>query len=191
MAVMDVLEGIKTVFINEKNKGVQLVSIEGLISFIEAIKAHEQNNPGGSTDPAIYAARLNNENNSKLEMFKTVITYGKMTLNSAMLINGGAAVAILALMGNIWGKVSDPLSFHHLIKSASMFAFGVLTAAIAVGFSYLTQLLYTISISDLRYDKASKFVHGVTMIIAVIAFVFFGFGVYHANEAMAIHIIKR
>jgi len=37
-------------------------------------------------------------------MFKSVIDAGTVALRSATLINGGAAVALLAFIGNIWEK---------------------------------------------------------------------------------------
>lgn len=77
---------------------------------------------------------------SDLEMFKSVITSGQNALRTAFLLNGGAAVAILAFLG----KLSD----HHTDKiplfasSLIIFVSGVLAIAIASGFTYLSQWIY-------------------------------------------------
>ncbi len=72
----------------------------------------------------------------KIEEFKSVISLAQTALKIPILINGGAAIAILALIGNTWSKNS--LSTD-LAKSLLFFSFGVLLAAIGTGVSYLTQ----------------------------------------------------
>jgi hypothetical protein len=39
-----------------------------------------------------------------VENFRSVISYGQLAIKSAMLENGGAAVAVLAFIGNLWSK---------------------------------------------------------------------------------------
>ena len=56
-----------------------------------------------------------------------------------MFTNGGAAVAILAFVGNAWAKgiVSDTLT--SIAAALASFSFGVLSAAFAAGVAYLVQ----------------------------------------------------
>lgn len=78
-------------------------------------------------------------NEFNMEMLRATITTGQSALKSAMLINGGAAVAVLAFLGNAWTK---EIPRHVLTGAAyglSLFVWGVLSAATAVGFTYLSQ----------------------------------------------------
>lgn len=72
----------------------------------------------------------------KLEEFKAVISLAQTALKIPILINGGAAIAMLALIGNTW---SENNLTADLAKSLLFFSFGVLMAAIGTGVSYLAQ----------------------------------------------------
>ena len=75
------------------------------------------------------------------ELFRSTISSGQTALRSATLINGGAAVALLAFVGNLWGTrptVAVELSFPMML-----FLYGVLAAALASGATYCAQWFYS------------------------------------------------
>jgi hypothetical protein len=72
---------------------------------------------------------------AQLELFRSVITAGSSALRSATLINGGAAVALLAFLGSPNAK-NQQAAFA---LSLAIFAFGVFAASAAEGLRYLTQ----------------------------------------------------
>jgi hypothetical protein len=77
------------------------------------------------------------------EMFKSVISAGQVALRSVILINGGAAVALLAFIGSIWDKSTiDNLTIKKLLISMAGFVLGVLLGGVAASLTYLVQLLY-------------------------------------------------
>jgi len=76
---------------------------------------------------------------SSSDMFKSVIDTGKTALQNAILINGGAAVAILALIGAISAS-GKPVGF--LVVGATLFAIGALSGALGAGATCITQMLY-------------------------------------------------
>jgi hypothetical protein len=77
-----------------------------------------------------------------LENFKAVLASSRDALKSAILINGGAGVALLAFMGQMQkGGVSTAMATW-LPWSLACFVLGVLVAAIATGASYLAQDKY-------------------------------------------------
>lgn len=80
-----------------------------------------------------------NLNDFNLEMLRGTVATGQSAVKSALLINGGAAVAVLAFLGNAWNKGFP----HHVLTSAayglSLFVWGVLAAAAASGFTYISQ----------------------------------------------------
>ena len=200
--VVEVLTGIENVFVEEAKKGQTVAPIDAIISLIQSVKNEVIQNPQYAVNPSLLTAQwaidkdksiaeYNATRASELEMFKSVIVYGQMALKSALLINGGAAVATLAFISNVWGKVSDPIALYYLVKSLSMFASGVLAAAIAVGLTYATQCGYSYSMRTATYLRASYIIHGLTITVGVLAYCFFAAGMYQANEALVINLLKK
>ena len=72
-------------------------------------------------------------------MFKAVIESGKTALTTVMLVNGGAAVALLAFIANMAAKVDSPIKLYAIAGALMWFVMGVLLAALATGTTYLTQ----------------------------------------------------
>ena len=87
-------------------------------------------------------AQYNAESARRVEMFKSVITAGQSALKSAILINGGAAVAILAFVGSIWEKSIALCTVIYLLVAMGLFTVGVLLGAVASGLTYLAQRAY-------------------------------------------------
>lgn len=69
-----------------------------------------------------------------LEHFKSVITMAELALKNAILVNGGAAIALLTFIGN-----TKPADHKLIVVSLFLFAFGVLLGALAIFFAYLAQ----------------------------------------------------
>lgn len=85
----------------------------------------------------------NNEGSSRgnkiLSQYNKVIDLSILTLKVAILINGGAAIATLTLIGGILTS-GHSLDVVTLLTWAMLcFGFGVLFAAIAVGLGYLSE----------------------------------------------------
>lgn len=93
---------------------------------------------------------------SWLEMFKAVIEAGQTTLKSSIVINGGAAAAILALLAeglkangeNTWQALLSPLGYAWLI-----FMIGLGSAGSATAARYVSQAFYA---ESLRLGEDNK-----------------------------------
>ncbi len=109
------------------------------------------------------------------EMLRAVITYGQTTLKSTILINGGAAAALLAFIGNVWDSSLSSATVSGLTNSVLLFSSGVLAAAIGTAFTYCTQYCYAEG-----WKKWGVAFHIVTVLLVLLAFGLFGYG---ANEA--------
>jgi hypothetical protein len=70
-------------------------------------------------------------------MFNATITFGGLALRSAILVNGGAAVACLTFLGNVKGN------YILLANSLGFYVSGVLLAVMATGGAYLSQGMFT------------------------------------------------
>jgi hypothetical protein len=71
---------------------------------------------------------------------EAVVNSGNIALRTALIINGGAAIAVLAFIGNIIAKADAVLASKALGLTDTLiwFAYGVAAAAIAMAFAYFT-----------------------------------------------------
>jgi hypothetical protein len=75
---------------------------------------------------------------------EATIAAGQLAIRMAILINGGAAVAVLAFVGGLVGHEQVKLS--HLVRvagSLQLFAWGVVAAGAALGLFYCTNYCHT------------------------------------------------
>jgi hypothetical protein len=78
--------------------------------------------------------------NFNLEGFKSVILARQNALRLAILLNGGAAVAMLAYIGKLSVKASASVS--QFAFPLFLFVLGALTVAVGAGVTYLSQWFY-------------------------------------------------
>lgn len=119
-------------------------------------------------------------------METALINLSQNAFKTVILINGGAAVALLAFLGNIWAKGLQIEVVSWLAKSISLFSIGVLVGALGSGMIYICNYLYSISLPKL----AIKF-HIFTALLAIAAYVCFGFGAYSAHAAFVIGFVDK
>ena len=142
-----------------------------------------------------------------LEIAREVSEYEKILLKSAILVNGGAAVALLAFIGSIWLKGGDLSS---LTTPLIFFISGMLVAVVCtyIGYSNLMLGLSIHQIADstgqeyeeveitiLKFFKitAPKLVnirYYCALLLYAISFGLFIIGVYQAVEAFDAHLIS-
>lgn len=117
-----------------------------------------------------------------LEGFKQVIALGQSTLKSMMLINGGAAVALLAFLGNLLSKENTPAkNIIPFAGSMRMFVLGVFLAAVAYATTYFSQLHYS---GDKKWhQQAGLGFHILTSIIGTCSLAAFLYGSNLAYQA--------
>jgi len=89
-------------------------------------------------DLAEYSAKAD----AQLELFKSVIQSGESARKSFFLLNGGAAVAVLALIGHLSTSAITAPRVNKFALPLLFFACGLLFAAMASGGTYLVQKAY-------------------------------------------------
>lgn len=108
-----------------------------------------------------------------LEVFKSVYEYGRLALNSAILVNGGASVAMLALLGSL---VEAKAQFHAALLWALLcFAIGVFAGGVATGCTYLSQYHYVHSTdrpTPARWRTAAVWFAGGSFMVFLLGVVF-------------------
>ncbi|MCO7512692.1 hypothetical protein NJH77_25965 [Serratia fonticola] len=125
-----------------------------------------------------------------LENYRSVIAAGTNASKACMLLNGGAAVALLAFMGNIWNKENQIAAVSQISYGILSFCAGVLLAVLCMGSIYLSQFAYgLVDIESERPEKSKAHIAGrifnVTAMFAWVASIaLFAIGCYCAFNAM-------
>ena len=109
-----------------------------------------------------------------LEMFRSVITAGQSAIRTALLLNGGAAVAVLAFLGHLAGTLNDGVpDFAYCLI---LFSFGALAITVTSGLTYLSQWLYA---KDQVWAQNAGFWANVGCIaLGTLAYGFFVWGMF-------------
>lgn len=105
----------------------------------------------------------------------------KVHCGTSLAINGGAAVALLALLGHLTTSGGATASIPAFASPLLLFAWGVLSAAVASGFAYITQACFSCA------GRKTGWVFNVLSVALVIAsYVCFGVASLGALDAFVI-----
>jgi hypothetical protein len=142
------------------------------------------------TDDQIYAMREDHRvkvlrwesdvkyyNDWKLESLRATISLAQRALTAASVFNGGAAVALLAYIGNHGSSATDTRD------ALAVFASGVLLSGLAFTASYFAQNEYTAAAEDVRKPKTGW--HAVAVVLGVASFVAFAGGIVSTYMTMS------
>jgi hypothetical protein len=170
MNVTQLIALIRSNIARLRSENAELVTIASLETLLATVENHVAQQPD---DPmvaiAIENAKLQHEhaklqhasnlaqyearNASARELFKSVITTAGVAIKSLILINGGAAVALLAFIGHLATSETNQHAapVHAFAFPLLWFVIGVWTAALFAGFVAAAQKLYSEA-----YDRAVK-----------------------------------
>ena len=189
---------IKKAVLEIRQQQQEVISVDAMLNYLDSLEAHaddEEKEDEQKFDEGIAVSRVAHEKGlayynaqqlHSVEMFRSVIGYGNATLKSAMLINGGAAVALLAFIGNIWVKGVNSDAVDSLTNGIALFTFGVLAAALGTGGSYLTQYFY-----NEGFQRTGIGFHIFSILIVLLAFALFGFGACESYQAFVEHLTSN
>ena len=178
-----------------KSQGHETVSIDAMENYLTLFeKDLEQENYYNSLDHELklakfqvendqYIAHTNNQTIHAAEMFKAVITAGQSALKASMIINGGAAVALLAFAGRIWETTTSETVASSLTNGIIFFCFGVLIAAISTGTTYLSQLAFS-----LEWLGVGRSFNIISIALVFFSYVLFGAGSIVAVTSLGHHL---
>lgn len=133
------------------------------------------------------------------EMFKGLINFATLTLRGLILINGAAAIALLAFLGHVWstGGTNVAIAAQGLVTPIWLFAMGTGLGLLASGLAYISQTIFAEVELPKLYEKSLKeeedsskgfwkalrespggIVRFIAICIAVFSFGFFLLGIY-------------
>lgn len=122
-----------------------------------------------------------------IETYKSLIAISQFGLRFVLLINGGAAVAVLAFIGDLASSVG---MLPDVGKALTWYVLGMALGGIALVTSYLTQLVL---FNEAKSEPSPRFLKRhqpwltlslVLVVLSVVAFVFGSFEAVAGYEAL-------
>jgi len=114
-----------------------------------------------------------------LEQFKSVMAVGQTALKSMFMVNGGAAVAVLAFAGHL-ATSGAASAVQTLACPLACFVVGLLLVTIASGLTYLAQRAYAT-----RRRQLGSWLNAVIITVAAFSVAAFATGSWFAYLAVA------
>ncbi len=179
---------IRNAILEVKSKKQEHVSVDALLNYLNDLdedidNKHEFDEASFRAEHERNLTHYEVQQQHSLEMWRSVITFALGSIKSAMLINGGGAVALLAFIGNIWVKGIADNAVASITFSIAFFSFGVLAASIGSGTTYVAQYCYAA-----EWEKTAISFHVSTVIIIFLSYILFGFGAYEAYMSFSEHL---
>ena len=114
------------------------------------------------------------------EQFQSTIEIGTQVLKIAILINGGAAIALLTFLGNTNGNIKTIF----LVAALKLFSSGIVFATLGGFLTYVAQRLHLASISkNGAGSKAGFWLGNLGVFLVFVSICLFAAGVYKASCA--------
>lgn len=166
MTTMELIRALRLRLEELKSSGSTAVDLDSLHKCLAAAEAD------ASEMPQVFDAR-------DVSLMEAGFRAHENTLKSALVVNGGAAVALLAFVGNLATKATGGLSMNGFGRAMLIFAAGVLLAGVGQAVTHFLALLGLKGQSDL-----AGWTNLVVMFLVVAAFTAFGWGTWEAFKAI-------
>jgi hypothetical protein len=132
---------------------------------------------------------------------ESAMSYAAATVKFLLLINGGAAIAMLGFIGALLDKDKAPIGqVSDIAEGLVWFAAGVVAAALTSGFSYITNYCYAGRLSvtsrlyerpylqntpaSLRWGQIGVGFHIASVTLAIVSLGLFGYGIWEVRNAV-------
>jgi hypothetical protein len=178
----ETIQFIREAVRDAQEKGESSIPAENLQQFLNHLDSGQVDKDIGllftarkETTLAKYRARAD----AQLELFKSVIQSGQAALKSLFLLNGGAAVAVLALIGHLSTSTIAAAQVNKFAVPLLSFACGLAFAAMASGFTYLVQRAYST-----RNRRHGERLNHVVVLLSIGSLVAFAVGCGFAYAAI-------
>ena len=176
MTVKQFASELRAAISDAQSNGTKSIRCDNLIAYLDKVIQSPDAEPL-NVDIERYRAQLQNWNESSLELFRSVITAGQAAIRSSLLLNGGAAVALLAFLGHLAQHNSDKVA--DFAKCLVLFSFGALAIVVVSGFTYLSQWLYASNSSSVQ--KSGFFFNIVCILLGMLSYGFFVWGLIEVH----------
>lgn len=186
MESQEVIEAFRNQLDQVEDQGASSVQVTALRDYLSALEkdageSQEYRNRKHAGMLAHYEA----QNQHSIEMLKAVLEAGKSALNTLIIINGGAVIALLGVFSNLVGKESDSELAGYLALPLLEFGIGVLCGALGFAFRYFSQAFYgESSESGDTFHKWGNGFRNAAILMALAGYVLFGFAIANSYNAV-------
>lgn len=176
-----IIDSIKKQLINLKDKGYEVVSIDGLGKYLDGLAKV------ASSTNDVQLASFNAQNSLTIEqykekkaewreLFKATVSHLQSAIKILGVINGGAAVALLAFIGKIWSpNFYGSIIGEYISLALILYCSGVGLAAFTQALTYLSQHFFTYNC-----EKTASVVRFFGFLSAILSLVLFFVATYIA-----------
>jgi len=191
VTAQELIQTLREAIANAEGRGVTGISPESLRNLLLELESGSKDSTHveshvDSAHLEQYKAELNlwvgNHQHAQawqLESFRAVIMQGQNALKSLILINGGAAVALLAFLGHLMGTGTvERAALAPLAEALFIFVMGVLFGSVAAATTYFSQAFFTVQ--KKWHIRIAYTFQAVTVVLGILGFVWFLRGAYAA-----------
>ena len=186
MDVKAFAEELKTSINQVKSQGHETVNCDNLIKYIDMVVEAASNDDKTDENTEVLKARLQlsleeykYNLSASLEMFKSIIQSGQNAIKTMLLLNGGAAIALLAFIGKLSDNNSSAIP--DFAYSITAFVIGALVIGVTSCLTYLSQIALD---SNVKWHKKSGTTLQATCVaLGLTSICAFAFGTYKTYQA--------
>lgn len=179
-------EELKTSINEVKSQGHETVNCDNLIKYIDMVVEAASNDNKTEENTEVLKARLQlslEEHkynlSANLEMFKSIIQSGQNAIKTMLLLNGGAAIALLAFIGKLSDNNSSAIP--DFAYSIAAFVIGALAIGVTSCLTYLSQIAFD---SDVKWHrKVGTTLQATCVALGLTSISAFAFGTYKTYQA--------
>ena len=115
-------------------------------------------------------------------MLDALIGFANGAIKSLVLLNGGAAVAVLAFLGHITASENPgtQVQSFQLVPALVAFAVGAALGALTAATAYLSQMFFYELRTQALKKRWGEALRRVSIVIVVLGYACFGYGIYKA-----------
>lgn len=168
MNVKQFASQMRTAIVDIRSKGAKNIPCDSLIAYLNQV-VDSADAEHSQADLERYKAKLQNLNESQAEMFRSVIAAGQAAIRSSLLLNGGAAVALLAFMGHL--AQHTPAKVVDFAICLLLFTLGALAIVMVSGGTYLSQWFYASNSS--RTQQLGFVLNIVCIVLDILSYALF------------------
>ncbi|EMP5832775.1 MULTISPECIES: hypothetical protein [Klebsiella] len=194
----ELLELIKKDVSDVKQNGSETIPVDNLLHYLSEIDVTEQPEANALTLEGIkhqnstQLEMLKIENNFQIESFKAAISIGANACRTFLIMNGGAAIALLAFLGNIWNKNSSTEAASAIATALFLFCGGVVLAGLCSGLSYFSQCFFSSSYGGRKkvHLWLGQIINALACICGGGSIFIFAYGSFSAYQSMIAQLVK-
>ncbi|MCE5232077.1 MAG: hypothetical protein ABFC67_07565 [Mizugakiibacter sp.] len=174
---------LRDTVVDLKAKGTLTIGCDTLIAYLDEVlkspsaEITEPDLARYRAELELWVERHRNSHSASLELFRSVIESGQNAIRSSFLLNGGAAVAVLAFIGHL--AEHEPSKVSVFSESLLFFVIGVFTIAVTSGVTYLSQWLYAAEDGDWK-ERAGRWLNIAAIVIGLSSYGWFILGMCRA-----------